>query len=127
MVSIRYKLVWDGYATAGFAPPFQKIKPKQVGALVATARAMADTGCSSMVAGPDFYTNLGLSKNDLIPVKTIVRAANRTVIDIVGAVIVDIRLNAAGSERMTKQVVYISEMATKPYLNLEVCKHLGLA
>ena len=43
-----------------------------------------------------------------------------------GAVIVDIRLNAAGSERITKQVVYISKMASRPYLNLDACRKLGL-
>ena len=90
LVSIRYKLDWDGYVVAGFPPLIQKVKVKQSGALVATARAMADTGCSSMVAGPEFYKNLGLVKEDLIPVKTVVKAANRTVIDIIGAVIVNI-------------------------------------
>ena len=126
MVNIKYKLCWDGYTMAGFKAPTQKVRPKQKGPLVGTTSAMADTGCSTMVAGVEFIKNIGLAKEDLVPVRTVVKAANKTKIEIIGAVIVEIRLNSPGLDRLTKQIVYISPMAARPYLNLGACKQLGL-
>ena len=126
MINIKYTLCRDGYVHAGLIIPVQKIRPKLKGPLLATARAMMDTGCSSMVAGTDFVTNLDLKIEDLVPVKTVVWAANRTDIKIIGATIVNIKTNAPGSLKMKKKVAFISDMATIPYLNLEACKHLGL-
>ena len=79
-----------------------------------------------MIAGVDFIENIGIKNNQLIPVDTVVKAANKTVIKVDGAVIVEIRLNTPGADRSTKQIVYISPMATKTYLSLDACKHLGL-
>ena len=126
MVNIKYKLCWDGYAKAGFKAPTQKVRPKQRGPLVGTVSAMADTGCSTMVAGIEFIKNIGLTTEDLVPVRTVVKAANKTRIEIIGAVIVEIRLNSPGMDRLAKQIVYISPMAARPYLNLGACKQLGL-
>ena len=126
MVSIKYKLAWDGYAVAGLKPPIQKVRSKQKGPLVATGKAMADTGCSTMVAGVDFMTNLGLRESDLVPTKSTVKAANKTKIEVLGALMVDIRLNTPGSEKSSKQVVFITRMTDKIYLSLSACKQLGL-
>ena len=126
IVSIRYKLCPDGYKSAGCKMPIQKVRPRQRGPLVATSQAMADTGCSTMVAGVDFIHNFGLNEKDLVPVAATVKAANKTDIKVIGAVMVEAKLNSPGVDKITKQVVFISPMASRPYLNLEACKQLGL-
>ena len=47
MVNIKYTLCCDGYVHAGLRVPIQKVRPKLRGPLIATAQAMADTGCTS--------------------------------------------------------------------------------
>ena len=55
------------------------------------------------------------------------RAANKTSIDIIGGVIVEIKVaGPLGSDRSTKQVVYIANNASKVFLSQEACKQLGL-
>ena len=79
-----------------------------------------------MVAGVDFIHNLGLNEKDLVPVAKTVKAANKTDIKMIGAVIIEAKLNSPGVDKITKQIVFISPMASRPYLNLEACKQLGL-
>ena len=66
----------------------------------------------------DFIHNLGLEKKDLVPVAATVKAANKADIKVIGAVIIDAKLNSPGADTITKQVVLISPMASRPYLNL---------
>ena len=87
---------------------------------------MVDTACTSMVAGLSFIRNLGLKESDLVPIRTEIRAANKSEIKIIGAVIVEIKLNKPISDLLTKQVVYITTSVDRVFLNLEACIHLGL-
>lgn len=90
--------------------------------VVATTLAMADTGCSSMIAGIGFAGDLGLCKRDLLPVDMMMRAANKTPMDIIGGILVEIKLDGAmSSDKSTRQVVYISTNASKVFLNQDAC------
>ena len=93
LVSIRYRLCRDGYSAAGRSVP--KCRTKTIGSkpVMATIKALADTGCTTMVAGMTFVRQLGLIKEDLLPVTTSIKAANKTDIVIIGAVIVEISLD----------------------------------
>ncbi len=55
-----------------------------------TLPAMADTGCQSCLIGLEVAQQMGLTTDDLIPVSMTMRAANRTGIRILGAVVVRI-------------------------------------
>ena len=97
MVSIHYRLCKDGYAALGRRMPERHTSCKDARKFPVTASTMAmvDTGCSTMVAGMSFIRSLGLWPNDLLPVKTDIRAANKTSIKIEGAIIVEIKRNDA--------------------------------
>ena len=92
LVAIRYKLCEDGYAAAKRAMPVNRVG-KDKSPVTATISAMADTGCTTMVAGLSFIQHLGLKKEDLLPVRTLIKAANKTALTIIGAVIVEICIN----------------------------------
>ena len=66
LVSIRYRLSKDGYSAAGRSIP--KCRTKTIGSkpVMATIKALADTGCTTMVAGMTFVRQLGLIKEDLL-------------------------------------------------------------
>ena len=125
LVTIRYKLCEDGYAVAKRTMPVSRIG-KDKSPVTATISAMADTGCTTMVAGLSFVQHLGLKKEDLLPVKTLIKAANKTALTIIGALIVEICINSGHSDEVTKQVVYITSSTDKVFLNREACEHLKL-
>ena len=81
MVKIKYKLCPDGYKHAGLPFPKQADRRRKH-AVVSITTAMADTGCSTMVAGLDFVYALGITKRDLVPAETEVKAVIKTKIDI---------------------------------------------
>ena len=114
MVSIKYRLCPEGYKYLGRPLPKRRCKSdtSQGSVVVAKAKAMADTGCSTMVAGLSFIKDLGLNELDLLPVKTDVRAANRSKIEILGAVVVEIRLDRAGiSNKFIRQVIKTNSLS----------------
>ena len=53
-----------------------------------TVKAMADTGCQSCLAGINVMQKIGLQERDLVPVRMSMRAANKTDIRILGAIVV---------------------------------------
>ena len=126
MISIRYRLCPDGYEAAGYKVPVRHSSQPNKEAVVATSSALADTGCTTMVAGMTFVQNLGLKASDLLPVRTEIKAANKTEIKIIGAIIVDIRVNGGDNNKVAKQVVYITSSVDKVFLNLESLIQLGL-
>ena len=126
MVGIKYFLSEDGYKAAKSCIPLRHTKSSSKSPVIGTIQALADTGCTTMVAGLSFIRHLGLRPQDLLPVRTSIKAANRTEIVIIGAVIVEIRLNRPNSETFSKQVVYITTSADRVFLNREACEQLGL-
>ena len=127
MVKICYRLCKDGYQAVRRPMPKRHTQCRGIEKIpiVATTEAMADTGCSTMVAGMSFIHSLGLWASDLLPVKADIRAANKSQIKIDGAVIVEIKLNDE-SDKLTKQVVYITRATDRVFLNMEACIHLGI-
>ncbi len=89
-----------------------------------SAEALADTGCQSCLAGPQLMRSLGLEKRDLIPTSLTMRSASGNQLPVIGAALTRIRLTQSGRE--TRQMVYISPIATKLYLSLSTCTDLGL-
>ena len=79
-----------------------------------------------MVAGLNFIRNLGLSEYELLPVRTEIKAANKTEIKVIGAVFVELQLNTPSSHLISKQVVYITSSTRKVFLDREAFEHLGL-
>ena len=86
---------------------------------------IADTGCQSCLSGTHILSLLNLTKKDLIPVTTTMRAANHQSIPILGALI--LRLHDHSEEkRSTKQMVYITNSSDKFFLNRDACTDLGI-
>ena len=94
IVKLKYRISADGYVAAGRQPPIHSSEVDPKIPFTATCDALADTGCTTMIAGLLFVHNLGLKKSDLVPVHTQIRAANRSEIKIIGAIIVEIKLHA---------------------------------
>ena len=63
-VPIKYRLCHDGYQAAGRKLPKGRISDDSR-PFTATCTALADTGCTTMVAGLSFMKNLGLERKDL--------------------------------------------------------------
>ena len=97
MVPIRYKLASDGYTAAGHSIPRRVMGGHRDIPVESVTSALADTGCTTMVAGLNFIRNLSLWEEELLPVRTEIKAANKTEIRVIGAVIVELQLNTPSS------------------------------
>ena len=92
-----------------------------------SVEAMADTGCQSCLAGFKFIEKLKLSSKDLIPVNMQMHSADNHDISILGAVI--LRLSGRdqlGDERITRQIIYITDSTDKLFFSREACMDLGI-
>ena len=89
--------------------------------------AMADTGCQSCLAGSYILKRMGLTSDDLIPVKMKMHAANNGGINIIGTVILRFTGNtASGTALDTRQITYITDSNDKVFLSWEACIALGM-
>ena len=94
---------------------------------VITFKALADTGCQSMLAGTNLLGCLNLQKNQLIDVTMKMTAANSKGIDIIGALPLRISgLTSTGDEISTRQLVYFTPATSKLFLSKDACQKLGL-
>ena len=89
---------------------------------VAFISAMADTGCRSCLAGTNVAKSLGLSNNDLIPVRLRMHSANNQDIHILGAAI----MKLSHKDKSTRQIVYVTGSMRKMFLSREACADLGI-
>ena len=97
-------------------------KPKSIRISV-----MADTGCQSCLAGLWLPTRLGVSKEQLIPVQLKMSAANKSVINILGAAIIRFSGQSPDGRIIeTRQLVYITDTTDRVYLSKEACTELGI-
>jgi len=76
--------------------------------------AMADTGYQSCLVGLELIENTGMSRRHLIPVTMRMLSADNHNISILGAVI--FRLRESGCERMTQQIIYVTDSTDKFFL-----------
>ena len=90
--------------------------------------AVADTGAMAMVAGKDLVNSLGLSIEDLIPVKMELSAANNSKLSILGAVALKIlgKRKKSGELLETRQLCYIQDGDEKIYLSRKALEDLGI-
>ena len=105
----------------GVPPKFDTPTP------VIKMKALADTGCQSMLAGTNLLRNLNLQQNQLIAVTMKMTAANSKGIDIIGAL--PLRISGrtlSGTVISTRQLVYFTPATTKLFLSKEACQKLGL-
>ena len=89
--------------------------------------AMADTGCQSCLVGLNVINQLGIHRDNLIPVKMRMHTANNNQITILGAVF--LRLTGRDTSGLifgTRQLVYVTDQADKLFLSQEACVQLGL-
>ena len=86
-----------------------------------------DTCAQSCLAGFNFARLLGLHKGQLTPVKLRMLAANKSHINVLGAVIVRFSGKTKSNNTVeTRQMVYISDSTDKLYLSREACEDLGI-
>ena len=89
--------------------------------------AMADTGCQSCLASLKVIQQIGLSKNDLIPVSMQMHAANNKGIKILGAAILRLSGQSTnGNTLETRQLTYVTDDSNKFFLSREACTDLGM-
>lgn len=94
---------------------------------VITFKALADTGCQSMLGGINLLQTLHLQQNQLIPVTMKMTAANNKGIEIIGALPLRISgVSPTGAVISTRQLVYFTPATTKLFLSKHACVSLGL-
>ena len=109
----------DDYSELGLQ---LKARPKLIKVM-----AMADTGCQSCLAGYGFARRLGLNNNTLLQTKLTMYAANKSPINVLGAIFVRFSgKDNSGKTFQTRQMVYITNSSNNVYLSREACVELGL-
>lgn len=92
-----------------------------------TFTALADTGCQSMLGGPNLLQALHLQHNQLIPVSMKMTAANSKGIEIIGALPLRISgVSGSGKVISTRQLVYFTPATNRLFLSKHACSALGL-
>jgi len=73
-----------------------------------TMEAVPDTGSEYTIAGSHLLYTLGITKEDLVPVTLQLNATNHTVIEVKGAIFINIMAKAwDGTVAVTKQMCYV--------------------
>ena len=119
-LDLQVTVTREDYEALGFEP--LKTVMRQC-----TFKVMADTGCQSSIAGIKAIHRLGITAEDLIPVRMKMHAANDSPLKILGAIILRFGgRNRKGETRKTRQIVYVTDSTEKVYLSREGCIALGL-
>ena len=114
---IKYRLAHDDYKKISILMP-NKLQ------VVATMSSIGDINSTSMIAGTEFVKNLGLTKNDLLPMNMLIWNTNKIAMDIISMVIMEIKVE--GQNTVVKQIVYIASNTNEVFLSREACEQLGL-
>ena len=110
----------DDYAAFGIKPAISTPHSTELS-------VMADTGCQSCLAGMYAIRQLGLTKDDLIPVTMTMTGVTNDGIPILGAAIIQFSgTTPSGVKRTTRQLVYVTETTSNVFLSREGCTELGL-
>ena len=72
----------------------------------------------------EFFKNLGLSRDDLLPTNTPTWNINKIAIDIMGTLIMEIKVE--GKYTVIKQIVHLTSNTNEVFLSREACEQLGL-
>ena len=85
-------------------------------------KGLADTGCQTCTAGVDFLTQIQCPKSYLVPTHHRINGITTTGLGIVGSVLVRFQIN----DKVTRQMVHISENIHGLYLSESALVELGL-
>jgi len=89
-----------------------------------TLDGMPDTEFQCCLSGVDILHKLGMSRNNLIPVSQRMQPANKSGIDILGAILLELSL--PDPDAVTKQMIYVTPSITRFFLSRDACADLGL-
>ena len=88
---------------------------------------LADTGCMSCLCGMKTIHQLGMRKRDLIPVTVEMKAANKSKVHVIGAVVIRFSAKDVNGEVWeSRQLCYVTDATDTMYLSREACEDLGL-
>ena len=102
-VEVEARVCMEAYDQVGLERPKRKEKSREK----VRALSLPDSGAQLVVAGMNLAHSLGITKGDLVKVKTSVTAANNGSLTLLGGLFMS--FSRAGEE--TKQLVYIAEEA----------------
>lgn len=89
--------------------------------------ALTDTCCQSCLSGLDLLKKLGLTEQDLYPVRMSMTAANNESINILGALPLRITgVSPSGSSHTTRQIVYFTNNTSKLFISKQACAELRI-
>lgn len=101
--------------------------PRMNNSPLISSKAMADTGCQSCLSGVALLHTLGLTKQNVIPVKMKMTAANNKSIGIIGALPLRITgTSPSGLKLVTHQLVYFTDDSSRLFLSKQACTALGI-
>ena len=87
---------------------------------------IADSGCQSSIIPLRSALAMGIDKSDIFPVKLSMRGAISEDLAVEGGIIVKVStIDASGSNRSTKQLIYVSRKIDKAFLCREALIALG--
>ena len=92
-----------------------------------TYPALPDTGAQMVVSGMDLVHKAGVTKRELFPVSSGIKAANSEGLKLIGGLLVTI--SAVGSDGITRSgshMCYISEHVNRLFLSKKACQNLGI-
>ena len=88
---------------------------------------VADTGCQSSIMPLQTVLGLGITRQDLLPVKLVMRGAIQEDLNVIGAVIVSVETQGSGPQKKsTKLMCYVSDVMSKAFLCREALESLGI-
>ena len=118
-VTVSVSVCHDGYRQVGVSAPK---KPHTV-----TCPALPDTGAQMMVCGMDLPHKLGVTRKELFPVASGIKAANSEGLKLVGGLLVTVSATGHdGNTRSTSHMCYVSENVTRLFLSKAACRDLGI-
>ena len=119
VVTVSVSVCSEGYEQVGIPAPR---KPRTI-----TSPALPDTGAQMVVAGMDLVHRLGVTRKELFPVTSGIRAANSEGLKLIGALLLTVSaVGADGNTRTGSHMCYISENVTRLFLSKAACRDLGI-
>ena len=88
---------------------------------------MRATGSQIVVGGLNLLQSLGVSRNELFPVSSKIKTADKRGLELLGGILVNITAaGASGHTRSGKYMVYISSEVNSLFLSRAACRDLGI-
>ena len=92
-----------------------------------TSPALLDTGAQMVVSGMDLVHKLGVTRKELFPVSSGIKAANSEGLKLVGGLLITVSATGPdGNTRSGSHMCYVSENVTRLFLSKAACRDLGI-